>query len=158
MKTIEISAMTVAAAIESGDLFVLQRQVSETPVPLSVPEDLLLKAGQDLSGQIINWTDSTGTTQEITLGGLLAEAQKSTAFAGSVYTDQDGYIRAIPANVGVLPSDLTLNGGVYMAGASALPTVLSDNGGVIMTDGSVYFPGTFSNGGVLTVNPNASGA
>lgn len=76
----------------------------------------------------------------------------------SLYVDQNGVIKIVPSNSGELPTDLTINGEVYMAGATTLPTGLSDNGGVVMTDGSVYFPGTFSNGGVLSVNPNATGA
>lgn len=78
--------------------------------------------------------------------------------AQGVYVDENNIVRGIPKTVGTLPSDVTLNGAVYMAGATALPAGLSSNGGVIMTDASVYFPGTFSNGGVLSVNPNASGA
>ena len=155
MKTIEISAMTVATAIESGDLLVLQRTISGVPVALAVPSSLLLIAGQDMSGQSVNWTDSSGEAQSTTLGELLAEAQKAQAFAASVYTDQDGYIRAIPSNAQSIPSDFTLNGGVYMVGSSSLPDGLSSNGGVAMTDNSVYFSGAFSDGNVLLQNPNS---
>ncbi|GAN91478.1 hypothetical protein Gbfr_040_004 [Gluconobacter frateurii M-2] len=76
--------------------------------------------------------------------------------AQGVYVDEGGIVRSIPKISGVLPADVTLNGGVYVAGATALPPGLSSNGGVIMTDGSVYFPGTFSNGGVLCANPNGA--
>ncbi|NVN44377.1 hypothetical protein HW537_10760 [Asaia siamensis] len=74
------------------------------------------------------------------------------------YVDQTGILRKLPANTGVLPSGLTVNGGVYMGAADGLPGGLSSNGGVIMTDGSVFYPGAWSNGGVLTVNPYAVAA
>ncbi|EHH68366.1 hypothetical protein [Gluconobacter morbifer] len=78
--------------------------------------------------------------------------------ASAFYTDAQGYIRKIPAVVGTLPADVTLNGGVYMAGASSLPVGLSSNGGIVMTDGSVFYPNTINNGGVLCATSNATGA
>ena len=108
-----------------------------TAVSISAPDTLVFSL-------------SDGTTLKAT--GLQA------ALTSGMYVDQAGVLRPVPADQGVLPSDVTVNGTVYMAGATALPPGLSSNGGVIMTDGSVYFPGTFSNGGVLSVNPNASGA
>lgn len=68
--------------------------------------------------------------------------------SGTYYVDQDNTVK-YAAVQGTLPADVTLNGGVYMAGATTLPTGLSNNGGVIMTDGSVYYPKTWNNNGVL---------
>ena len=68
----------------------------------------------------------------------------------------DGVLRKITEPVGTLPTDFTINNGIYMLGTSPPPIGLSSNGGVIMTDGSVYYPGTYSNGGILAANPNAS--
>lgn len=68
--------------------------------------------------------------------------------SGTYYIDQSNVVR-LARQIGDLPSDLSLNGGVYMAGATALPTGLTSNGGVVMTDGSVYFPNTINNIGVL---------
>lgn len=65
-----------------------------------------------------------------------------------VYTDLDGFLKKIK-NKGALPADVTLNGGVYMAGETALPPGLTSNGGVVLTDGTVYFPNTWNNNGVL---------
>lgn len=71
--------------------------------------------------------------------------------AGAIYAAADGTLRFVPKSVGVLPSDVRINGGVYQAGATPLPEGLSLNadGVTIMTDGTVYFPNTIDNNGVL---------
>lgn len=51
--------------------------------------------------------------------------------------------------IGSLPTDVILNGGIYMAGTTPLPEGLSSVGGIIMTDGSVFYPNTIDRGGVL---------
>lgn len=108
MKTIEISAMTQATSIEDGDLFVLQRTISGTDVPLSVPAALLLVAGQDMSGQTVNWTDSSGAAQSTTL----AEIAQKLAF----FTISDG---RLCINRSMLNATPTQDGELY------------DNGGAI---------------------------
>lgn len=52
---------------------------------------------------------------------------------------------------GELPPDVTLNGGVYIAGTTALPAGLSAHPvtGIILTDGTTYYPNTTNNVGVL---------
>lgn len=89
MKTIEISAMTVAAAIESGDLFVLQRTISGVAAPLSVPSGLLLIAGQDLSDQVVNWTDGSGTAQSTTLAAIAEKMAFFTVSDGRLCINRD---------------------------------------------------------------------
>ena len=106
MKPIEISAMTQATSIEDGDLFVLQRTISGTDVPLSVPAALLLVAGQDMSGQTVNWTDSSGTAQSTTL----AEIAQKLAF----FTISDG---CLCINRGMLNATPTQDGELYDNGA-----------------------------------------
>ncbi|MCG4257835.1 hypothetical protein [Acetobacter senegalensis] len=68
--------------------------------------------------------------------------------SGTYYVDQRDIVR-LARQVGGLPADVSLNGNVYMTGATALPVGLTSNGGVIMTDGTVYFPNTWNNNGVL---------
>jgi len=104
-----------------------------------------------------------GTDGVTTLGSIADEAAAATqSLAGfrfaDFYTDQNGFLRKLPANVGILPEGLTLNGGVFMGPDTGLPAGLSSNGGVIMTDGSVFYPGTWANGGVLTLSPYAAAA
>ena len=85
---------------------------------------------------------STGKT----LSDVLARADQLPS--GTYYVDQNDVVR-LARQVGELPDDVSLNGNVYMAGATALPTGLTSNGGVIMTDGTIYFPNTWNNNGVL---------
>lgn len=68
--------------------------------------DLLLLAGQDLGSQTINWTDSSGTAQSITL----AELAQKLAF----FTVTDGQLCI---NRGMLPTTPTEDGALYDNGA-----------------------------------------
>ena len=81
--------MTLAAAIESGDLLVLQRIISGVPIPLAVPSSLLLLAGQDLSGQSVNWTDSSGTAQSTTLAAIAEKLAFFTVTDGRLCINRD---------------------------------------------------------------------
>lgn len=84
----------------------------------------------------------------LTLADMLAREDQLPS--GTYYVDQNDVVR-LARQVGELPDDVSLNGGIYMAGATALPTGLSLNsdGVTIMTDGTVYFPNTINNDGVL---------
>lgn len=70
--------------------------------------------------------------------------------SGTYFVDQSGAVLRADT-VGTLPTDVTLNGGVYMAGATALPAGLSVDPatGMILTDGTTYYPNTINNVGVL---------
>ena len=109
MKTIEISAMTVATAIESGDLLVLQRTISGVPVALAVPSSLLLIAGQDMSEQSVNWTDSSGTAQSTTLAEIAQKLAFFTISDGRLCINRD-MLNATPTQDGELYDNGALMG------------------------------------------------
>lgn len=108
MKTIEISAMTLATAIESGDLFVLQRVISGTPIAFAVPPSLLLLSGQDMGEQSVDWTDSAGASHTATLASI---AEKL-----SFFTVSDG---RLCINRAMLESTPTQDGEIYDNGGYA---------------------------------------
>ena len=98
MNIIEISAMTQATSIEDGDLFVLQRTISGTNVPLSVPAALLTG---------VSWTDSSGKAQSTTL----AEMAQKLAF----FTVSDG---CLCINRSMLSATPTQDGELYDNGGA----------------------------------------
>jgi len=159
------SALPQAVSCSDTDFLIALISGKSMNLPVSVlMEQILLDA--DFSSAIAE-AQTSAAAADATYQKTAALSAKVAAIydgwqaqvgAQGVYVDENGIVRSIPKTRGSLPSDVTLNGDVYMAGETALPAGLSDNGGVIMTDGSVYFPGTFSNGGVLSVNPNATGA
>ncbi|OUI87886.1 hypothetical protein HK11_09105 [Acetobacter sp. DmW_043] len=89
-------------------------------------------------------------TQIGTGGTILADiiARADALPSGTYYVDQNDVVRRARI-VGTLPDDVTVNGGVYIAGSSTLPAGLTSEGDVIITDGTVYFPNTWNNNGVL---------
>lgn len=117
-------------------------------IALNIPPGVgISKVAPSADKTKIVFTLSNGTTQSVNMSDL--------GMPGGVYVSEDGVVRSIPKTVGVLPSDVINNGGVYMVGSTALPTGLSVNadGSTIMTDGTVYYPGTYSNNGVLCALP-----
>ncbi|MCG4253168.1 hypothetical protein ACLEIY_06765 [Acetobacter tropicalis] len=118
--TSRVSVLTVTPATDTAPALL-------TP---DVPLDAATKVG------------STG----LTLADMLARENQLPS--GTYYVDQNDVVR-LARQVGELPDDVSLNGNVYVAGATALPTGLTSNGGVIMTDGTIYFPNTWNNNGVL---------
>ena len=89
-------------------------------------------------------------TQIGTGGTILADiiTRADALPSGTYYVDQNDIVRRA-RTVGTLPDDVTVNGGVYIAGSSTLPAGLTSEGDVIITDGTVYFPNTWNNNGVL---------
>ena len=89
-------------------------------------------------------------TQIGTGGTILADiiTRADALPSGTYYVDQNDVVRRA-RTVGTLPDDVTVNGGVYIAGSSTLPAGLTSEGDVIITDGTVYFPNTWNNNGVL---------
>ena len=89
-------------------------------------------------------------TQIGTGGTILADiiTRADALPSGTYYVDQNDVVRRA-RTVGTLPDDVTVNGGVYIAGSSTLPAGLTSDGSVIITDGTVYFPNTWNNNGVL---------
>ena len=84
--------MTVATAIEDGDLFILQRTISGVPVALSVPSDLLTNP---------SWTDSTGETQSTTLAEMAQKLAFFTISDGRLCINRD-MLNATPTQDGEL--------------------------------------------------------
>ena len=91
--------------------------------------------------------DAQSTSGNTSSGLLATDAQLPT---GTYFIDQSGAV-LMADTVGTLPADVTLNGGVYMAGSATLPAGLSvhPTTGVILTDGTTYYPNTINNVGVL---------
>lgn len=146
---------SVAAAIALA-VYAPEHAQAQTPVTVSSwgTPITLVGAGKP-GGPVV--LDGNGQIPVENIKDALAQYASETLPFGT-YVDENGIVKVIPKNAGTLPPDVTLNGGIYMAGSTALPSGLSSNGGVIMTDGSVFYPGTFSLGGVLAANPNAIGA
>ncbi|MBO1361448.1 hypothetical protein J2D73_16810 [Acetobacter sacchari] len=152
--TIDITAADAATALESGDILALVRG----GVWMQVAASLL---GGSVAGFAGAWNAETAYTAGQLLkyaGAIYAVTASFTS--GSSFDPTNLTLVKAPTGVtattlGTLPDDVTLEGDVYIAGATALPTGLTTNGSVIMTDGTVYFPNTQSNGGVLSVYTGA---
>ncbi|MBS1016907.1 hypothetical protein [Acetobacter persici] len=123
----------------SGDGLNLLVTLTDSSVE-SVPLNTLLDVVQAHSSDAI--ANAVGDYERELSGKLDASA---------VYADPSGLVRFMPPVIGTLPTDVTLNGGVYIAGATALPAGLSADPatGMILTDGSTYYPNTINNVGVL---------
>lgn len=116
----------------------------------------VLPSAQSTSARLATIIPFDGETQIqvddtiTTLGGVAGVVLNLTG--QRLYTDQAGDVRAAKT-FGVLPDDVVVRGGLYLAGSSPLPPGLSSSGNLILTDGTVHFQKTFNNGGVLCALP-----
>ncbi|MBF0869724.1 hypothetical protein [Gluconobacter japonicus] len=122
----------------------------------------VLPATQTTPARLATAIPLDGATQFQTGDTVATLADLLTAVSGldgsRVYIDQDGFVRPVPSDAQILPSDLVADGSRYLApagyqaGTKSLPAGLSLNadGETVMTDGSQFFAGTWANGPLLS--------